>query len=480
MYTVRTNCFNSYIKKITPTLCLNTFLCGWLGFSSLSAGQENISDLAVVETDMINEAIPPNLAGHEKGDRLRKEEVNISGGGNDEEAGVSEWFGGESWWNWSRATGDWGGFRNDLDDFGLIFEGSYTGEWSGVWDGGINQHATYRHFLDLNLTADFELLFDIVGGSLFVDYYSTSGSNLSTDSGDIQGSSNIEVDPDVDELAELWYEQWLFENRLRLKVGKVEANSEFAFVEVGGDFISSSPGMSPTIFVLPTCPDPAMSVNVFVYPTENLYFGLGVYDGAMGVDGIATGRRGPRTFFSDHLSDDYFWIGEAGYSWENLTASMGDGRLAVGAWYHSGIFTQFDGNTENGTEGFYVLFEQQIWSENPDIEDDDQGMNFMIQYGYADEDVSEVAHHLGAGLIAVGPLAGRDNDSAGLYVSFVDLSDANGAGFTDDETALELYYKYQLTPYASIKPDIQYIINPSGDSNVDDVLIGMLRFEVTF
>ena len=63
---------------------------------------------------------------------------------------------------------------------------------------------------------------------------------------------------------------------------------------------------------MPTYPDPAMSVNVFVYPFKWLYGGIGVYDGS-GVDGIATGSFGPAKFFDG--PGHYYTIGETGVRW---------------------------------------------------------------------------------------------------------------------------------------------------------------------
>ncbi len=388
-----------------------------------------------------------------------------------------EWFSsGLPWWKWSRVTGDWGGLRSRLEKAGVILKGSYIVDVSWVGSGGVRRRNTTRSLLDVNLTLDLEALFGLKGATLFADYYSQVGRDGSKDVGDIQAFSNIDSD-NVHQLAELWYEQWLFENRFRLKVGKVEASSEFAYVDSAGEFIHSSPGFSPTILSFPSYPDPAMSVNVFIYPIEGIYFGLAVYNGALN-DGVRTGRRGPSTFFNNVKSDDYFLIGELGITWSD-SANWGAGRFVVGPWYHSGDFARFDGGSESGTEGVYLVFEQRIWRENPGVKDDEQGLSVFFQYGYADERVSEMTHHVGFGLFLVGPISGRDDDSAGIMVSFVDLSDASGAGFTQDETALELFYRLQVTPHISVKPDLQYIIDPSGDRSIKDALVGTLRFEIT-
>ena len=220
-------------------------------------------------------------------------------------------------------------------------------------------------------------------------------------------------------------------------------------------------------------------MNLFAYPTDQLYLGFGFYDGAAGVDGVPTGRRGPNTFFDGDLSDDYFLIGEGGFTWDTL-AGWAPGRFAVGGWHHTGTFDTFGGDTDEGTEGLYVLLETHLGSPPSDGEDQEQGVSAFFQYGYADESVSEVKHHVAAGVSAVGAFPGREDDIAGAYVSYVALSDANGAGLGDHETVLELFYKFQITPFISVQPDLQILVNPSGRDDIDDTIIGAVRLELTF
>ena len=69
---------------------------------------------------------------------------------------------------------------------------------------------------------------------------------------------------------------------------------------------------------------------------------------------------------------------------------------------------------------------------------------------------------------------------AGLMVSHAHLSDEPGAGFTEDaETAFELFYKVQLGTHLSLKPDVQYIVNPGG-GGLDDAWVTTLRIELSF
>ena len=65
-------------------------------------------------------------------------------------------------------------------------------------------------------------------------------------------------------------------------------------------------------------------------------------------------------------------------------------------------------------------------------------------------------------------------------MSHVCFSDEPGAGFPQDETAIELYHRFQLTPFLSIKPDLQYIANPGGSPGVADALVATVRVEIVF
>lgn len=382
-----------------------------------------------------------------------------------EPAADREWFGHRSWLAWDRATGDWGGLRTTAEDRGLSFAASYTGEWFGVLSGGVSSRGTVRGLFDLNATLDMDRAFGWTGGTIFADAYWIDGNSISERAGDLQGVSNIDAEDRV-QLAELWFAQDLFDGSLRVKIGKIEANADFAFVDSAGDFINSSAGFTPAIVGMPSYPDPAFGVVVSWSPTDWFALTGGVFDGANAVDGVRTGTRGPSSFFSDRLSDDYFWIAEANLSWSG-------GRAGVAAWHHTGEFERFAGGTKSGTTGFYALAEHRIWSP-----EEGRGLDLFAQFGWADDAVSEVSWHLAGGVVWVGPCVARSDDALGLYVSHAALS--SEAGFDHDETVFEVFYRWQLTPWASVKPDIQYILRPGGDPDIDDALVAGVRFEVSF
>ena len=386
-----------------------------------------------------------------------------------------EWIGGLPFTQWTHLTGDWAGVRNELEAVGIEVAGGYTADFVAPWSGNVRRRATMQSLLDLNAAFDLDTIAGLPRTIAYIDAYQIAGRNPSLDIGDFQYVSNI-ANADLEQIAELWVETWLGDE-LRLKVGKVDFNSEFSFHEIGGEFLNSTAAISPAIIAYPTYPNPATSINLFWVPNERWYVGAAVYDGANG-DGIQTGSRGPSGFFSDDESDAYFYAVEAGYGWTGGD-SWGSGRLSIGAFHHSASFDTFAGGTDRGTEGLWINLEQRVWRENP-TSDDGQGFGFFVGTGHADDNVSICGSSFAAGFEWSGVLPERDFDVLGFGVFHADLSDHPGAGTPNDETAFELFYKLQLTPSISLKPELQHVLNPGGIAGADDVLVGLLRLEVLF
>lgn len=379
-------------------------------------------------------------------------------------------------------------FENSLErasDAGVSIAGEYVYEYTNVLDGGVKSGGSDRNLFVFDAEFDLENIFGLKGATVFAQYLHVNAERGgSADAGDIQGFTNIGSDRSMDVLYELWFEQKFADGKYRVKVGKVDANSEFNYVDAGGNFSNSSAGFSPTIFTFPTYPNPAMSVNVFATLVENdvtaFTVGYGLNDGGTAVDGVETGRSGPSSYFSGDSSNDYFHILQGEQTWESL-CSLDEGRLSAGAWYHSGSFETFSGGSDSGAFGFFFTAEQRLTTR---AEDSAEGIYVFAQYATADENVSEIAQHIALGLMSEGSVAGRSSDSAGVYVTYVDLSDdsyANdGDGFAKDECTIDAFYRFQLNDHFALQPEVQYILNLSGSSSVSDALIGGVRFSASF
>ena len=358
----------------------------------------------------------------------------------------------------------------------MIFESENASDWSRVLSGGLNRgDSVYRQLFDANLTLETERLGGWNGGVFFAAFQNQNGPNGSELIGDIQTYSNIDADGRT-QLAAMWFEQRFFDDQLRIKLGKMDANEEFAFPEFAQLFVQSSMGYSPTIFPMPTYPDPATGIELFWQVTESLVLGYGLFDGALAA-GVPTGSRGPKTFF-DRTGGE-FHIAQLEQRWQ-LDLNELDGRGIIGGWYHTGRFQQFDGDTVTGASGLFLTLDQQVFRES-DPTEDWQGVGVFLQYGLADPNVSAFEHHVGAGLAWTVAIPTRDVDVLGFGVSWVRLSGSPGAGFTaPHETSTELFYQCQLTGWMRLVFDLQYIKTPGGHSAAPDALASTIRTIVSF
>lgn len=434
-------------------------------------------DLTIVPT----EADPLDLPGREPAPKTRTE-VNLpppvqSGARPETPPDPREWSGpdGKPWIEWSRLTGDWGGTRTSLETAGLTVAGSLRWDWTNVVSGGVSRGGYSRRLVDVNLTLDLDPLTSGAwkGGTVYADFYHYGG-EITEPSGSAQGTDVIASPRHLDQLAEVWYQQVFFDGQLRVKLGKIDSNAEFATLPCATGFISACGTWDANLLDMPTYPDPAFGALVFYTPNDNFYAGAGVFDGATH-DGYPTGSRGPSTFFSDSKSDSWYIIGEAGCLWESL-GSLGAGRVGVGVWHHTGEYERFDATTDDGTFGVYVTAQQQVCCRGDD--DAEKGLFVFARCAFADSDVSLVQTHVAAGVVAKGTFEGRDDDQAGVMWSLADFSADSGAD--GSESIFEVYYTVALTGAVTLTPYTQLVVNPSGDPAVDNAIQIGLSLKVAF
>lgn len=373
-----------------------------------------------------------------------------------------------------RLLDDPGGARSWLEDQGLTLNLVYTAE--GFWNarGGITTHDARKY----RGGEDFFVEFDTgraglwPGGAAFFHLQEVHGEGITEKYvGDFQVLSNLDTDHYVFQISEIWYLQEFLDGALSIKLGKQEANEDFAYVENGGEFIHSSPGYSPTI-PLASYPDQDWGAVVGLAPASWATVHFGVYqgrpNGSQSIGNTLDNLYGPMLLLEPAL---------------HYTVWSRHGHLRPGVWFNGDRFDELDdGVVKPGRKresyGFYLTWDQVLLQENPDEPEDEQGLGVFGQYGWAPEDRSEAAQYVGAGLQWVGPIPTRDLDIVGLGAFHVIFSDEGD--FADDyETAIELFYKLQLVDWLSLKPDLQYIIHPGGIGNPNSLVLGA-RTQVSF
>lgn len=357
------------------------------------------------------------------------------------------------------------GLRDRLARRGVELEFAIQADASANLSGGRRRGATLRRPLLAAVEVDADRLLGWRGGRFRLATQSHAGDHGGELVGDAHGFDNVDA-PAFDQVSEAWLEQSAWGGRLRLKLGKVDANTEFARVLQGGEFLNSVAGFSPTIQGFPTYPDPAASVNLLAQPAPWLQLGAALYDGATqaGCHG-RTGNRGLGTFWG--APDALFTIGEVG-----LTRTSGGraSRVAAGAWRHSGDFARHDGGPAAGTSGHYAVLEQRLSRGDFDA----PGLGVFVQWGRADRALATIDRHLALGVAARAPLPGRADDSAGVLWSQLRFADGRRS-----EHAIEAFYGARVRPWLHVKPDLQWVVAPA-EASAGHAFVATLRVALAF
>jgi carbohydrate-selective porin OprB len=229
-----------------------------------------------------------------------------------------------------------GNVREQFVDSGYAVSGALVWDVSPNLRGGIDtQRAVSRYLLGIGFAADLEKVLGWRGATVFVDFQHHDGTLGEAIVGDFQVFSNIDA-PRRTQIPRAWLETHWLSDRLRIKAGKIDANNEFAYTLSGGSFLNSSMGFSPTIFVMPTYPDPAGGMVAEWTWSPRWQLRGGVFDG-VGVTGVLTGERFPTTLYStdrgatkptEHSAGSELAVGITTANSTALMARCNPGRLA--------------------------------------------------------------------------------------------------------------------------------------------------------
>jgi porin len=370
-------------------------------------------------------------------------------------------------------TGDWFGLRNTLADHGIIVGGNILVDTSRNLTGGLRHDRTeLRYLLDINATLDTEKALQWHGGTFFFDFQNHDGPSPTADLvGDTQGFDNMDA-VHFTQIYQLWYQQLFASDTLRIKLGKIDANTDFSFVDHAREFFNASTGYSPAIFPMVTYPNPAVGGEIFFSPAGHFYAGLGAFYSNDHLTFLnLTGH--PQAI--ERPAGGAFIIGEAGCRWV-LGKDALPGHAALGGWGHTGKFANLTAGTSDGVSGFYAFADQSLFHDAP-ADGPTRDLGFFLQFAASEYAVSPVAQHFGGGLLATGLVPGRPNDLLGFGPTWVNLGDIPGLAHSD-ELSLEAFYKCQITPWFNLKPDLQFIRHPGGQDN--DAFVVTLRVELDF
>lgn len=362
------------------------------------------------------------------------------------------------------------------------FDAAYISE---VWrntSGGLRTGEAYLGNLDLMLSVDGERAWGVPGLSAFVYVLYNHGESPSDRLvGDAMTLSNIDA-PEALRLYEAWLEWQNDATRpLSVRFGLYDLNSEFDTNDTRGLFIHSNHGVGhdlaqsgrngPSIF-----PVAALGLRAAWAPSEHWLLLAALFDGAPGDPDDPTRTR-------IHLSDDEgaLAIAELQYSAERVS------KMSLGYWRYTSelddVRTDAPGEwrAQRGNSGGYASLELAL---GPLDGESLSPASAFVRYGVADGRFNEFDRVLAAGVRYRGVFRADDADEIGLAYSSASTGGEVrwahallGEPRERYERAIELTYKVPLTEWLTVQPDVQYIVNPGADAQLEDSLVFGLRLE---
>ena len=415
----------------------------------------------------------------------------------------------ESWFARETATGNWGGSRDKLEDQGVTIASNYTADIGGNPVGGLKKTAKYSGYLNAGIALDFEKIVSIEGLALTASNCLLSGRDLSGEIGNFFGVQEIYAPGDYF-FVELNLSLSLLDNTIILETGRLLAADVFAYSDLYGYYlnagINSNPGAIWSNIFFPDYNEAAWAWRATYQPNKEWLFTTAMYNADTRVEDID--RHGAD--FSFAMDNGFLAITQLAYKHNQSRNEQGSpGSTTFGCYYQSSKFEDFaDPNKHwNGNYGFYLMFDQMIykdkwpeyrgssyhdsnmsygeWAKEPYEKqtamplDRPKGLTFWgAAYLAPLESINIQTYQLASGLLYQGLFPKRDYDVTAFCFILGNFSDQlEGQGM---EMVLELNHRFQIGPWFYVTPDIQYVINPDGRTDIDDALVVGFELSVNF
>lgn len=374
-------------------------------------------------------------------------------------------------------SGDWGGLRPRLVAEGFEPYLVYTGSmWSNV-AGGLRTGTEFNGYLDLGFGLDLGKLGAWDGLHLQASWHWFQG----------RQPSQVLVGVNVAQAVNPWeasnafrfFDLYLgqdFGDDGVLRVGQIAVDSDFMISRYASTLLNST---------FSDLPSQNANLDVPVYPVA----GPGVY----ATSGLGEHLRGRLGFYTADTARDVAsnhgleWrLGNnAGYAvFAELTGSAEPdglpGAYTLGGYYASVRAPKIRGQGLVYNQwSFWLMVDQALLVDASG----DPKVGVFARFSYSpSNDADFVALYGDTGLNVFGPIPGRPDDIFALGGSIGTFSEQYRAvtpGLGKGEGILELTYQIAATPWLSVQPDLQLVIDPSEANGRDATVIG-LEMVLTF
>ncbi|WP_236711022.1 carbohydrate porin [Novosphingobium barchaimii] len=367
-------------------------------------------------------------------------------------------------------TGDWGGRRTRLKDSGISLRADYVSETFAAVDGGVRRGTAYTQQIRAGMDFDMGKIAGWSGGLFHVTLNDRRGVGISSDYVGNRLPIQEAYGGQYVRLGEVSYEQNLLHDRLNLRLGYFAMGNDLGGMALGCNFVNAAFCAHPLSLSGDSgwynYPNARWGAAIRYRPRADIALRTGIYqvNPNLGSEGnafhpFAGGSTGVILPFEVEYDPGL-----------RRDSAVLPGHYKVGVYYDTSRVARVGGSGKvTGRYGVYILADQMIVREGSG----GRGLSVFGQFTANPEASAQITRWYAAGAVKTGTFRGRDADTLALGVVHAQLdprlrrAHAETAGILDGyaalpagETAIEMSYGFQARRWLSIRPDVQYIIEP--------------------
>ncbi len=390
--------------------------------------------------------------------------------------------------------GGWGGVREWLLERGITTTSSYVNDALGNPLGGESQGFTQTGSWGLDFRADLKKIFGWCGAEFYTSVLWRSGTSLSKKFIGNQFPVQQVYGGQTVRLNEVYFQQRLPKGDFMCQIGRLDAGNHFLQNPLYYKFVSNAFCGNPigVFFNFPAFtayPNPTWAAYMEVKPTPKFLVKFAVFNANNRI--FKNAYHGLNFTFDNNFGVQ--WITEWGYLHQQQKEDRGlPGNYKVGAMYQTGTVALFDGGTVRGNYFWYLHVDQMIYRKGgPESK---LGATPFAVVLLTQNDRNLFPVFFTTGLVYKGLIPKREKDDTTFGVAYGSYSSSLrkvqresrmrgvvgpfGDKSQNYEMVIELNHWFQVTPWLSIIPDMQYIIKPRGLSDVPNALVFGAEIEI--
>ncbi|MDQ0652791.1 carbohydrate porin [Pseudomonas cedrina] len=409
-------------------------------------------------------------------------------------------------------TGDWGGERTKLIEQGIDIKADYVGEMGYNAHGGYNNDKTGRYSdqFGLGVALDLQKLWGWDNTQAKIQFTNRNGQNISNDrigdprAGTLSSSMEVYGRGHMVRLTQFWIQHQMFDNKLDVKLGYFGEGEDFNTFPCDFQnlsFCGSQVGNYVNTWY--NWPVSQAAIRVKYNITPELYAQIGAYnqnpsqlEHGNGFKLSGSGTKGTvipvELVWSPKVNN---LPGEYRVGYYKSAADAADVREDVNG--NDAATTGAGYRTRSSKKGYWFVAQQQLTTHNGDAT---RGLNIAANATFHDKETNLVDNYQSIMLVYKGPFDARPKDDVGigaarLHVNkdvkedselrnaAIGVSDYDNPLYTpirETEYNFEINYGFHVTNWLTVRPNLQYVVQPGGVDKVDNALVAGLKIQSTF